>query len=129
MVKGLILLILLGILVGGCAYQRPALKPLRTDLLKELRKGVTTRDEVVKLFGTPTQVSTERGMDIWIYLGEVEGLREPPARPPSPGVAYSPYDVPLFPSPRPEPIPPRRRQELTLFFGDGVLLEYRLREF
>lgn len=59
----------LGCQIGGCASapQNPSLDP---DRICELRKGLTTRQDIVSLFGEPeTAVSNSDGDARWTYMG------------------------------------------------------------
>ncbi len=117
----------------GCAYQAPLSRSINEQMVKELRRGATTKDEVLKIFGNPARVSVVKGMERWTYLGEIRGpiTAAPPVPSSVPNQTLSKAEVPVLAPPRGRsPVfTGVRRQELVLQFKDDVLVEYRLREF
>ncbi len=53
------------ILLGACATSG---KPFDDSHVKDLKKGATTKLQVLDLFGLPFEEGVENGFDTWTYL-------------------------------------------------------------
>ena len=56
------------ILVGGCAFSRGTLgDDIRSEAIASVKKGTTTKTEVVSLLGAPDRVIQVNGRDVFQY--------------------------------------------------------------
>lgn len=56
------------ILIQGCAFSRGTLgDDIKTEAVSEIKKGVTTRTEVLALLGAPDRVLPLNGRDVYQY--------------------------------------------------------------
>ena len=56
------------ILGGGCAFSRGTLgEEIKTDTVASIKKGVTTKTEVITLLGAPDRVLPVNGRDVFQY--------------------------------------------------------------
>ena len=64
----LLLLAVLAILIQGCAFSRGTLgDDIKTEAIGEIKKGVTTKAEVLALLGAPDRVLPLNGRDVYQY--------------------------------------------------------------
>jgi hypothetical protein len=56
------------ILVGGCAFSRGTLgDEIKTEAVASIKKGVTTKTEVITLLGAPDRILPVNGRDVFQY--------------------------------------------------------------
>lgn len=61
-------LVLVGLLVSGCAFSRGSLgDQFQDDKIAALKKGQTTRSEVIAAFGAPDRIIPLHGRDLYQY--------------------------------------------------------------
>ncbi len=65
--------ILAVVLLAGCATSTIG-KPFDQSHVKDLKKGVTTKLQVLDLFGLPFKEGVENGFDTWTYLERVNKI-------------------------------------------------------
>jgi hypothetical protein len=62
----IVLMLLLGL--GGCAFSRGSLgDEIKTDAVSAIKKGVTSKGEVLSLLGAPDRVLQVNGRDLFQY--------------------------------------------------------------
>ena len=65
---GLSLLLLLVVLIQGCAFSRGTLgDEINAEAIAALQKGETTKDEVIHLLGAPDRLVQLNGRDVFQY--------------------------------------------------------------
>lgn len=66
--RPLVLLAALTLLTQGCAFSRGTLgDDIKTDAVGTIKKGVTTRTEVLALLGAPDRILPLNGRDLYQY--------------------------------------------------------------
>ena len=68
LVRPLLLLMALTLLLQGCAFSRGTLgDDIKTEAVGALKKGTTTKTEVIALLGAPDRVLQLNGRDVFQY--------------------------------------------------------------
>jgi hypothetical protein len=66
--RSLTFLAALAILIQGCAFSRGTLgDDIKTETIDSIKKGITTKTEVVALLGAPDRVLPLNGRDVYQY--------------------------------------------------------------
>jgi len=66
--RSLLLLIAVGLLVQGCAFSRGTLgDDIRSEAVAAIKKGTTTKAEVLALLGAPDRLLQVNGSDVFQY--------------------------------------------------------------
>ncbi|HRI39432.1 MAG TPA: hypothetical protein PLO50_12830 [Nitrospira sp.] len=67
-VRSIYILLVLAILIQGCAFSRGTLgDDIKSDTVAALQKGITTKDEVLRLLGAPDRLLPLNGRDVFQY--------------------------------------------------------------
>ena len=67
-VRSIYTLLALTILIQGCAFSRGTLgDDIKSDTVAALQKGITTKDEVIRLLGAPDRLLPLNGRDVFQY--------------------------------------------------------------
>lgn len=127
--KTVLLLIILFSFIGCAAYELRS-PVFNVELIKQLQRGVTNKQEALTIFGNPTRVELEKGLEKWVYLGERGGVAAASVATPPPTHALTRSQVSVLPEKRGETpaVPGRKTRELTLFFEGNTLVEYNIRD-
>ena len=130
MIKKTVLLTLFASWLVGCASFELRSSVLNLELIKQLQRGVTNKQEALTLFGNPTMVKVEKGLEQWVYLKETRGVPAPSGPAGMPTHALSRGEVPIFPEKKGEglALPGRTTKELTLTFQGDTLVDYNIRD-
>ena len=68
LVRFLLFVSTVAILTGGCAFSRGTLgDDIKTEAVAAIKKGVTTKTEVITLLGAPDRVLQVNGRDVFQY--------------------------------------------------------------
>jgi type IV pilus biogenesis protein CpaD/CtpE len=68
LVRPLLLLVAVTVLLQGCAFSRGTLgDDIKTEAVAALKKGTTTKTEVIALLGAPDRVLQLNGRDVFQY--------------------------------------------------------------
>jgi hypothetical protein len=63
-----LLLVVTAIVIHGCAFSRGTLgDDIKTEVIDSIKKGVTTKSEVLTLLGAPDRVLPLNGRDVYQY--------------------------------------------------------------
>lgn len=132
MTKKIVLLALFVSWLAGCASSQLSSPLFNVELIKQLQRGVTNKQEVLTLFGNPTTVKVEKGLEQWVYvreIGKVEITPGPSGPVRTPTHSLTRGEAPLFPEKKGETpgVPGRVTRELTLTFQGETLVEYNIR--
>ena len=130
MIKKTVLLGFFASWLLGCASSELRSSVLNLELIKQLQRGVTNKQEALTLFGNPTMVKVEKGLEQWVYLKETRSVPAPSGPSRAPTHALSRGEAPLFPEKKSEglTLPGRTSKELTLTFQGDTLVDYNIRD-
>jgi type IV pilus biogenesis protein CpaD/CtpE len=68
LVRSLLLVVAVAILAEGCAFSRGTLgDDIKTDAVASIKKGATTKTEVITLLGAPDRILQVNGRDLFQY--------------------------------------------------------------
>ena len=66
--RALLFLAPVAVLIGGCAFSRGTLgDEIKIDAVASIKKGVTTKTEVITLLGAPDRILQVNGRDLFQY--------------------------------------------------------------
>lgn len=67
-VRSLLLIAAVALLATGCAFSRGTLgDDIKTDAVESIKKGATTKTEVITLLGAPDRILQVNGRDLFQY--------------------------------------------------------------